>query len=754
MALCIPKDIASGLREKIAGNKTFIEDLYKMPPEKMKKMWQDWGVEPDMAIDISAGFEKAKISKNQDALNKWVESVFVGKEKKSARAKDILTQIDDLNKMGALTPDNQKQFAQNIVASRLGATINSEEAVELSKRSEKIAEHAGKTNEFGLPVKEYWKAKREMEDYLDSLTPNSNLRVFSETIGRGTMLASLKSPLLNIESNAITGVLQAAERRLSSGQFTGANTDYGKNYMNYAREVFKESGYDVTRMRSLEIGRKQLGESSSNSKGPGAVKKVGQFYEDIVFKRLLSGPDVDFSSAHFADSANLGSTKIAKSKGFTGESLKAESLKIFRDATSIDPQTTEGQLIRQQAISDAEYATYTNDSVSSKAALGIRQVFNTLSGDLRLGDQMMPFVKTPANVIQMGIESSGITLPLEMGVKMANVVKSMREGSNLREAVGENMSGFGRRLVRAGLGTTFAFILSAAIKPEDFIGEYPVSDKERQLLKLKNATPNSIKVGDKWISLDYFGPLGAPLVGMLYARKYGKNLPDAAIKYGKGVAMQSAKIPGFTEFYNTVEALKEARPDKDKGAGEFFSSAANTVADFLTSRIVPALVYDFAKATDSKERTINYDNPEDKLKSKIPGLREQLPEAYDVFGKTREGEGWKTLLFGSRVKTANDSPLISELGRLEQTGNLPSISDITKTSSKAKELKNQIGQEKFDEAMKFFGGEFKKDTERLVSDNFYRRLEDDDKKKEIDKIKQDVFDYTLSKYHYRPVMKK
>lgn len=754
MALCIPKSIAASLTEKIAGRKTFIEDLYKMSSEDRRSMWEGFGVDPEMSIDINAGFEKAMISTQQGALKNWVESVFKGNEKKSkSRIKDIVSKINDLDKLGVLTPKSEDAFLQDLVATKLGATVTTEEAIEISKKAEEVKKHSGETNEFGLPTKEYFKAKREMENYLDSITPNSKLRTFTETIGRGTMLFSLKSPLLNIESNSLTGLLSYVERRMSSNQYQGLNGDYAKKYINYAREVFKESGYDVTRMRSLEIGRKQLGESASNSQGEGKVRAVGRFYEDIVFRRLLSEPDVFFSSFHFADSADLAATKIAKTKKLEGPELKAEALRIFKDATSIEPVTLEGQTARAQAIADAEYSTYTNDSISSKAALGIRTVFNTISGDLRLGDQMMPFVKTPANVIQMGIEMSGVTIPVEVGMKIAGVTKALREGTNLREALGENFAGFSRRLIRAGLGTTLAFILSSAIKPDDFVGEYPVSDKERQLLKLKNATPNSIKVGDMWISLDYFGPLGASLVGMLYAKKYGTSLPDAAIKYGKGVALQSAKIPGFTEFYNTVEAIKESRPDKDKGPGEFLSSMANTVSDFLLSRTVPALVYDYAKSSDSKERRVDYNNPLDKTKSKIPGLREQLPEANDVFGKTREGEGWKTLLFGSRVKTAQDSPLISELSRLEQTNNLPAISDITKTSSKAKELKTQIGDQKFEEAMQFFGKEFKKDTERLISDNYYRSLDDDEKKKEIDKVKQDNFEYTLAKYHYRTVPK-
>jgi hypothetical protein len=140
------------------------------------------------------------------------------------------------------------------------------------------------------------------------------------------------------------------------------------------------------------------------TQGKGAVRKVGRLVEDVVFKQLMGAPDTLFSSIHFADSANLHSLRIAKDN-------KEKGTKIMQDAMRLEPKTAEGEIVRAQAIMDAEVATWTNTSHASKITTGIRKLINEASGDLRLGDQFLPFIKTPANVIETGLDYAGMGIP-------------------------------------------------------------------------------------------------------------------------------------------------------------------------------------------------------------------------------------------------------------------------------------------------------------------------------------------------------
>lgn len=747
-AFCIPVQLAEKLKQAAIRSEIDIAKMYEMTSDERRALFEKYA-DKNTAREINVGFEKAMVSNQKTALKKWAEMVFNAKAKKTVRYKDVIAKIEQLDETGLLTPENGKAFMQDLVADRLGVTVTSEEAAQIHTLAKDLETLAKDETEFGTPTIEYFKARKKMEDYLDSLTPNSQLRVATETIGRGTMLFSIKSPLLNIESNTIQGFLQMAERRIGERKLTGSNSGYAVKYMKFANDVYQKSGYDITRMESLQNGKRVLGEEKPNTQGKGIVRKVGRFYEDKIFKQLMGAPDVVSASVHFADSANLASAKIAAIEGLKGDAANERALQIFKDATRIQPNTPQGEMVRAQARADAEYATYTNKSVYSEFALQIRKLFNIPSKDLRVGDQIMPFVKTPANVIGAGIDSSGILVPVELTIRMANVIKAIHNGDSITEARMEYMKGFSRRVVRAGLGLTFAYLLSNLFKPEDFIGEYPKTEKEKQLLELRQATPNSVKIGENWISLDYFGAVGAPLVGMLYARKYGKDLPDAVFRYYQGVLTQSTKIPGFTEFYNTVSSLKEAAPSARNTLDENVKGISNFALDFIRARAIPGIVYDYAKASDTVDRKVDSKkDPLAKTKAAIPGLRQGLPEKKNVFGETVASQGWKVLLFGARVKTATKEPLVDELVRLDQTGNLPSITDVSKTSSRAKRLKEQIGEERFEQAMGYYGRRLKEDLQYTINDSDYQESNDDDRKKMLDNVKKSVFEEMLYEYDY------
>jgi hypothetical protein len=741
MSFCIPKHISRKLLEAAKRGEVDMVKLYNMDSSQRRSFFEGYTTKEN-AEGINAGFEKAMASKQKDSLTKWANETFSPSEKKTAKYKDVVDRINEL-KADNLIGVNSEGFFQDLIATRLGVTVTETELAEITKRAEKLEGLYEKKNYFGLPTTEYFKEKRGMQDYMYSLVPASRTRIATSTIARGALLFSIKSPITNIVGNSVQGLTQSMEKRLSSGQFSIANPNLAREYVAYANKVYKESGYDITRMITLAEDSKVIGEDIVHSQGDGTVRKVGRVVEDIVFKKMLGAPDVAFSAISFADSAGLASTKIARKEGLTGQKLKERAAALFKDATRIDPQTIDGEIIRSQAIADAQYATFTNDSTYSTVALGIRGLFNMASGDLRVGDQIMPFVKTPANVIGGGLDAAGLSAVVST-YNLPGAIKEMKDG-NL-----DPMRGVVRGYVRSGLGITLAFIIASAFDPDDFIGEYPTSEKERQLLELKNATTNSIKIGGKWVSLDYFGTIGAPLVGILYARKYGKNLPDSIFRYSQGVVTQSTKIPGFNQFYDTVKSFKDARPDTSKSLEENLSGVGTAAIDFIRARTIPAIVYDIAKATDTRERKADKTKLFDKFKSTIPGLRQTLPVDKTVIGDERKTESaLSTLLFGARVRSSRSSTVIDELIRLDSTGNLPSITDVEKTSTRVKEFKSQVDSDKFRSTMDEFGTNFGKELDRLMTSSRYNRLDDEKKAAEINKVKDDQLERTLRKNGYR-----
>jgi hypothetical protein len=760
MAFCLTKELADTLKQLAVKGEINIQEMYNMTSEARRSMFEKW-VDPATARGINVGFEKAMVSEQQTALRNWVKETFTGAENASRIKKGMLDKIESLNDLGVLTPSSQDAFLSDLVATRLGITVTAEEASTLASKADNVQKLSAQESEFGTPTEEYFKAKKDIEDYLLSLNPAGKTRIATSISGRGAMLFSVKSPLLNIESNTIQALLETAQRRLSGievtkdgkrsrviGNMFGRNAGYAGRYMKFAYNVFKQTGYDITRMRTLQGTEKVRGEQvETHAQGKGLTRRVGRFYEDVVFKRLMSAPDVAFSALHFADSANLASTKVAKQEGLKGNAVKSRALEIFKDATRINPKTKEGLKVREQAIADAEYSTYTNKSKLSDIALGIRNVLNLATGDFRAGDLAMPFVKTPANVIQVGLDYSGVLLPIDTIVRTKNMIKEIKNGETVTEASKRAFDGVARTWIRAGLGMALAHLVGSLFDPEDFIGEYPVSQKERELLKARNATTNSLKIGNKWVSLDYFGALGAPLVGYLYAKKYGATMPNKVFNYYVGVLKQASKLPGLEL---TADIWEKVDKMKFNTLGDNMKEVAKSALDFVSSRTIPGFLYDIAKATDKYERETNKDKIVTSIQNKIPGLRQMLPRKTTVFGQEIETESpLSTVLFGSRVKTEMENDIVNEMIRLYETGNLPSITDSTTTSGRMKELKQQIGEPTYGGAVKYFREEYTKGLEKTMTKGSYKKLSDEEKAKELTSIKDDALEKTLKKFKYK-----
>ncbi len=737
---CIPKAVVEKMKQAIRDGDINIKELYDMRSSLERRQVFESFTSSELAQDINASFEKAIVSKQKDALRKFVENTFNPKQKTEKNYANVVNRINELDKLGVLNDSNADNYLSDLIADVMGVSLTTQEIKGISEKANNLEELFNKPTDDGIPPIEYWEARKKMDDYIASLTPSSNLRVLTSTIGRGSMLFSIKSPLVNIESNTVNAIVQAVEKRVASNNYKGLNGDFALNYIKKVNDIYQKSGYDISRMESITTNQRRLGEEVTSSQGEGPIRKVGQFYDDIVFKQLMGAPDVAFSSFAFADSADLASTKIAQQMGLEGDGAKATALEIFKDATKIKPDTVSGEIVRAQAIADAKYATWTNDGGYGDMAMSIRTAINNATGDIRLGDQLMPFIKTPANVIQAGVDAAGVGA-FRGFLKLPEAKKAMLEGN------GEPMKEVVRLFIRSGLGLTLATVLSFMFDPEDFIGEYDIlSAKERDSARIKNAPYNSIKIGDKYISLDYFGPLASAFVGIMYGRKYGKDIPSSLFQYARGAGTQALKFPGLREFSGIIQDINNSAQKGD--LGDITQGLTDDAIGYIRSRTIPAIVNDFARGSDAFERVA--DGGVDRAKAGIPGLRETLPKKINqITGEPKKSEGFlSTMLFGSRIKKADESKIVTEFKTLSNAGYAPVASDIT-TSGRMKELKSQLDDKTFQQALEFYWKEYSKEVLQKLGSVSYIKSDNDKKKKELDKIRGEAVDKTLRKFNYK-----
>lgn len=746
MALfCIPKNLITKLKDSALRGEVDISKLYEMSSKDRREFFTKH-TDAELGKFLNTKFEQAVISKQKGTMLDWAKSTFTPEAQSKPVYKNILDKIDSLDELGILTPKTQDAFLEDLVSDKLGITVTPEQTKIISERAKEIdtAQKAlGK--DLGNPEKSeenlnFFKAKKQMDDYLNSLTPASRARVLTSTIGRGMMLASVKSPILNVGSNMELALTESIARRVAEGTIKTTDNKLATDYIKFVNKIYQETGYDVSRMHDLRdsgvSGGRVLGEKT-HAQGEGSIRKVGRFFEDTVFKQLMGAPDAAFAAAHFADSANISSLKMAKGD-------KAKAREIMQDAMRIEPQTPEGEVLRAQSILDAETATWTNTTWASKVSEGIRKIINDTSGDARLGDLLLPFIKTPANVIATGIDYAGGGIPKAL----IETVKTIRAGESLRSK--EYMQKVSRGLVRSGLGITAALVIASQLNDDDFVGAYDPA--RAQIEGLRNSTENSFRVGGKWISTNWLGPLAVPFTAMMYARKYGKaGGKEKAYQYVTGVANSAKEIPGIKDIFDYT---KSNAYKKDQTLQEMTGETANYLAEQVFNRIVPSIISDTANATDtySRQTAGSTHGIPNTLVNKIPGARETLPIKKDIFGKEVIGEpAWSDIIFGSRVKTNKENGLIGEINTVSNNADKAiNFTDWNKSSSKTlKQFKDKVGADKFDQAISDYGQELEKQLTDVFKSPKYKKLSDDDKARVIAEQDADAQEKIFKKYHFK-----
>ncbi len=645
--------------------------------------------------------------------------------------KELGKKPEELNQSIRDKLTNEKS-AYNVIKAQIdeamGISLSTAEASSLIAQAENLKKNAlNSVDENGNLSVEFFSILADTENMANKLNPTNRVTVLTSIAGRGAMLASIKSPILNIESNFLNSITERITKRavmkLTSDVKISNEVDKKtmKDYMEYSKNIYKTSGYTISSMSELDPEIKIKGEVFEHSQGKGIIRKFGRMYEQTVFKYLLGYNDRYMKDITFVDTAGLEATKQARIE--KSKNIKSRATEIFNDAIKIEPETKIGQKIRDGAISDALVATYMNDSKLGKIALDLRELVNKGTGPLKVGTLVAIFVKTPANVISLGVE---YTFGGTVAVKNMNTIINDFQTGKISETTQKSI----RSLSRNTLGVVASIIFAAGfIDDEDYIPDYNLlSPRQRTLVKQKNGVFNSIRIGNRYVSLDYFGPLAMPLVSVLEFKRQ-KEIKESIFGFGKGAANQLLNMPSIGDFADLYKDLSRKITQEGQktleGLGEFG-------VDFISSRSIPAIVSDIAKQIDGFERDTNR-SATNRAISRIPFARETLPKQFNrITGDPIRTESL-SILFGSRLKTGKFTFEVSEIERLIKDGNSVSITDPTRFGALKTLNDIDIAQARQDFAA-MYSEEISKEMDKASWD----RKEDEDKTKALNKIRSKI----------------
>ena len=349
---------------------------------------------------------------------------------------------------------------------------------------------------------------------------------------------------------------------------------------------------------------------------------------------------------------------------------------------------------------------------------------------------LAPFVRVPSAFISRTVDFT----PLGVGKEIFSQVAHKRfDQRALSQAIGEGITGTG--LVALGIALTQHNLLS---------GDYPKNDpKEQQRWRAQGITPNSVKLGNTWVSLNYLGP-----VGLLF--NAGRNMEQA--KDQGSMARVGASIGGLGQgllgqsFLQGFSGFSDAITNPEQNIKSYVNSQG--------SSIVPAISNDAANLTDKFQRQA--DTLTESVKNRIPGLRETNKIKQDVYGNplTQPTTGINPIS-PLRPSDEKSNAVIDEVSRLHTVD--PKNADLQVTPTQVqKTLKVgdqsiQLTNDQRYQLQKQVGQATQDAWGKIIKTPEYQKLSDVDKANALNSLRTDVASVEQRKFeaqnnigHYDP----
>jgi hypothetical protein len=234
------------------------------------------------------------------------------------------------------------------------------------------------------------------------------------------------------------------------------------------------------------------------------------------------------------------------------------------------------------------------------------------------GRWVVPFIRTPANILKQGIEFSPIGF--------ATLPGSTRKAEQLSKAMIGSMVFGGAAGLAMQDRTTWAV---------------PKTAKERAAFYAAGMQAYSVKIGDKWVSYSKLGPLAYPIAMAAAMKHYSMDAPEVA---GADTGEKAVRIlGGIAEFFSDQSYLAgiQVLLEIPKGVSDVGGAVSKTTSNFAT-QLVPlsGLLRWVDQIVDpvyrKSRRDLSVDAIIENVKKGIPGLSQDLP-AY----KTPRGEDSK-----------------------------------------------------------------------------------------------------------------
>ena len=462
----------------------------------------------------------------------------------------------------------------------------------------------------------------------DKLPPEKGARIKSWM--RMSMLFNPKTQVRNVVGNALIAPINSfgdlfasyADKLIS--RKTGVRTT-GTTNVKALLDGFKRGAYEATNdyrkginTRDMEGNRFEIGEGKSFSDKTIIGRTLNR--TESLLNYVMDAGDRVFSEAAFENSIK-NQMKLNNTDEITQDMI---------------------DIAHQEALS----RTWNDNNEYTKFVLTTRSMLNKIKiGGYGLGDVLIPFAKTPANLTKAIVDYSPV-----------GMINAIKEGNNLRKSLSNGQytaqmqHKFVQDLGKAVAGTALYILGYALAKAKISTGK---SDDDKDVANfLKNTlgiSSYSIKIGNKSFTYDWAQPIAAPLAitSNILSSKNNKT----ALLEGITSSLNSAGSILLEQSF--LQSLNDVLTDNDG----IFSGLETEILE-LPARAIPTFVKQIADMTDGTQRqTYEYKQPVKSAinyaKSKLPGVSKTLAPKVDTMGREIQKYGGNNNIFNVFLNPAN-----------------------------------------------------------------------------------------------------
>jgi hypothetical protein len=284
------------------------------------------------------------------------------------------------------------------------------------------------------------------------------------------------------------------------------------------------------------------------------------------------------------------------------------------------------EAMMEQAKKIAEQRTYQDVNALTEAFKRAQKALN-LGKDIGIGNAVLPFTKTPANILKRAIEYSP-----------AGVSDAIKEALNIKKGLFDQKK-FVDSLSRSVTGTALIMVGYDLAKKGIITGK---GNKDKDVAALERNMGKSdyaFHVGDKYYTYDWMQPssmalaIGADIFNNGKNREAAANTVIEAIKSGGETLLKQSLLQGLQRFmggYSTMDNLQETLVN-------------------VPSMFVPTALKQVAQLTDGTQRNIQdgdvLKQGANLIKSKLPIASKSLQPKIDTFGNEVKAYQGKNNIF-------------------------------------------------------------------------------------------------------------